>query len=90
MRTITTGICSYAEGFRPSAYRNMPSAYDTPRDAVGVARRHMGSYAEGHSTLIATLAGCPGGPLRRRYRYLAVGVGVGRRHLCPFLQCMIN
>jgi hypothetical protein len=38
---VTTGIQLYAEGFQPSAYRDMPSAYSTPTAALGVL------YADG-------------------------------------------
>jgi hypothetical protein len=41
-----TGIQLYAEGFRPSAYRDIPSAYDTPTAVLGVARRRRPPSAE--------------------------------------------
>jgi hypothetical protein len=43
---VTTGIQLYAEGFQPSAYRDMPSAYSTLTAALGVARWHRPPSAE--------------------------------------------
>jgi hypothetical protein len=48
-------------------------------------RRHIWGYAEGLYTPTVCFVGWPGSLLRRRHRHLAVGVGVGRRHLAPFL-----
>jgi hypothetical protein len=70
---------------RPELPGHVSTHYANGRQYAEGSRRRMGSYAEGNSTPMTTLAGCPGGPLCQRHRNLAVGVGVGRRHLCPFL-----
>jgi hypothetical protein len=43
---LTTGMQQYADGFRPSASRSLPSAYDTPRAAVGVSPQRRPPSAE--------------------------------------------
>jgi hypothetical protein len=70
---------------RPKLLGHVSKAYADGRQYAEGDRRRIGSYAEGNTTPTATLAGCPGGPLRRRHRHLAIGVGFGRRRLGPFL-----
>jgi hypothetical protein len=57
-------------------YRAWPRVHPIRRGPV---------YADGLYTPTVCFVGWLGSPLRRRHRHLAVGVGVGRRHLAPFL-----